>query len=71
MNYEPGIKQAEKYSIKPCPKDGGKPVLWAGDKSYDWIIECSTCGFLVHRNSLKATINRWNVATDKARSENR
>ena len=64
-----GLKQAKPYNLKPCPKDGGAAMLFAGEGMYDYEIICSTCGFKVHRNSLKAIINRWRVATDKAKSE--
>ena len=60
---------AEKGITKLCPKDGGTPMLFAGDGLHDYEIICNTCGFTVNRNSLKATIERWNVATEKAKSE--
>jgi hypothetical protein len=55
--------------IKPCPKDGGVPMLFAGEGMCDYEIICYSCGFGVTRNSLKATIQRWIVATSRAKSE--
>lgn len=54
---------------KRCPKCGGPGHLFAGDGMYDFEIICRGCGFTVHRNSRKATIERWNVATARAKSE--
>lgn len=64
-----GRKFAESYSLKPCPKDSGTPMMFAGNGSWDYYIICYTCGFQVHRNSKRSAINRWNVTTKKAQSE--